>query len=258
MGMIKLSAIALVLAVPAASVCLAAAHAGTAVTRAAASPLVPRFKVDPDWPHIPNGWTLGQVSSAASDPQTGHIWILQRPATTRPWQKVAPPVLEFDQAGNYVQGWGGSAGATGYVWPSSEHGIFIDYKGNVWIGGNGNDDQILKFTKSGRFLMQIGHPTKKKSNRDNTQFWRPADVFVYPKTNELFVADGYGNRRVIVFDADTGEYKRMWGAFGAAPEDAIPKPSEGSPGNTATTLPEESRVPATDLPENDPGPSQFN
>src|SRR5450432_66427 len=128
-------------------------------------PVMPRFEAAPGWPHIPNGWTLGQVSSAASDPQTGHIWVLQRPATTRPWQKVAPPVLEFDQAGNYVQGWGGAAGATGYVWPRSEHGIFIDYKGNVWIGGNGNDDQILKFTKSGKFLMQIGRPAKKKSNQ---------------------------------------------------------------------------------------------
>jgi DNA-binding beta-propeller fold protein YncE len=217
-------------------------------------PVMPRFEVAPGWPHIPNGWTLGQVSSAASDPQTGHIWILHRPATTRPWQKAAPPVLEFDQAGNYLQGWGGAATASGYTWPQSEHGIFIDHKGNVWIGGNGNDDQILKFTKSGQFLMQIGHPSKKKSNQDTLQFWRPADVFVYPKTNELFVADGYGNRRVIVFDADTGAYKRMWGAFGNTPQDDAPPMAGAKP---APAL-EDSRVPARDLPESDKGPSQFS
>ncbi len=231
---------------------LSAMPALPATARSADRPMVPKFKVDPDWPHIPNGWTLGQVSSAASDPQNGHIWVLQRPATTRPWQKAAPPVLEFDQAGNYVQGWGGSAGAAGYVWPRSEHGIFIDYKGNVWIGGNGTDDQILKFTRSGKFLMQIGSPAKKKSNQDRTQFWRPADVFVYPKTNELFVADGYGNRRVIVFDADSGEYKRMWGAFGAAPQDEPPQAA------TPPASSEDSRMPAKDLPTADPGPSQFN
>jgi len=251
----KLRAIILTLALPVAVLALSTAQALPAIAKSAVRPMVPRFKVDPDWPHIPNGWTLGQVSSAASDPQTGHVWILQRPATTRPWQKVAPPVLEFDQAGNYVQGWGGAAGATGYVWPRSEHGIFIDYKGNVWIGGNGNDDQILKFTKSGKFLMQIGRAAKKKSNQDSTQLWRPADVFVYPKTNELFVADGYGNRRVIVFDADTGEYKRMWGAFGAAPQDDTPPAAAGQAPPASA---EDSRVPAKDLPATDLGPSQFS
>jgi DNA-binding beta-propeller fold protein YncE len=106
--------------------------------------------------------------------------------------------------------------------------------------------------------MQIGHASEKKSNQDKSQFWRPADVFVYPKTNELFVADGYGNRRVIVFDADTGAYKRMWGAFGSAPEDPAPKPRAESAEQSASTPPEVSRIPAKDLSEKDPGPSQFN
>ena len=220
--------------------------------------MVPKFKVDPNWPQIPNGWTLGQVASAASDPQTGHIWIIQRPRTVRPWEKAAPPVMEFDQTGKYVQGWGGPATADGYKWMQSEHGIYIDFKGNVWLGGSGNDDQIMKFTKDGKFLMQIGHPRKEKSNKDTDQFWKPADVFVYSKTNELFVADGYGNTRVIVFDADTGAYKRMWGAFGNTPEDN-PAPATGEGGGPpARQRPDPNRVPAKDLPDTDKGPAQLN
>src|SRR5580658_7082334 len=139
-----------------------------AFVRASAAPSqgskfeVPKFIVDPTWPHIPNGWTLGQVSSAASDPD-GNIWIIQRFRTVKPGVKTGPPVMEFDQAGNYIRGWGGQSG-DGYTWPSTEHGITVDYKGNVWISGNGNDDQILKFTKDGKFLMQIGHAAQKKTN----------------------------------------------------------------------------------------------
>ena len=176
----------------------------------------PLFQVDPAWPKIPNGWALGQVSSAAAD-ANDHIWLLHRSRVVRAGQKTGPPVMEFDAAGNYVQGWGGPG--DGYEWPRSEHGIFVDYKGFVWIGGNGDDDQILKFTKAGKFVMQIGRGGEKKTNADTRNLWKPADVFVYPKTNELFVADGYGNRRIIVFDADTGAFKRMWGAFGNAPTD---------------------------------------
>jgi len=222
---------------------VALASAGMGATRE-----IPQFQIDPAWPRIPNGWTLGQVASVASDEQD-HIWVLQRPRTIRPGQSAAPPVMEFDQAGTYLQGWGGPG--HGYDWPKSEHGIFVDYKGYVWIGGSGNDDQILKFTKAGNFVMQIGHAGAKKSNQDTGSFWKPADVFVYPKTNELFVADGYGNKRIIVFDADTGKYKRMWGAFGNAPRD------EPSPG-TDEKKPEANRIPAKDLPADDPGPSQFD
>jgi DNA-binding beta-propeller fold protein YncE len=217
----------------------------------------PRFEVDPTWPKIPNGWVFGQVSSAAADEQD-NIWILQRPRSVRPGQKTGPPVMEFDAAGNYLQGWGGPG--TGYDWPQTEHGIYVDYKGFVWIGGNGNDDQILKFTKSGKFVMQIGHGGQKKTNQDTKNLWRPADVFVYPKTNELFVADGYGNKRIIVFDADTGEYKRMWGAFGNPPEDD-PQPATGAEGRNGAGRGrgfDPNRIPAKELDPQDPGPPQFN
>jgi len=213
---------------------------------------VPKFKVDPSWPRMPNGWVFGQVSSAATD-EHDNVWVLQRPRTARTGQKTGPPVMEFDSAGNYIQGWGGPG--TGYDWPKSEHGIFVDYKGYVWIGGNSPDDEILKFTKDGKFVMQIGHATPQKSNQDTSQFYRPADVFVYPKTNELFVADGYANKRIIVFDADTGAFKRMWGAFGNVPEDDKKPLAEDGKGAKVS---ETDRIPAKDLPASDPGPSQFN
>jgi hypothetical protein len=135
----------------------------------------------------------------------------------------------------------------------------VDYKGNVWISGNGNDDQILKFTKDGKFLMQIGHAAQKKTNADTTSLWKPADVFVYPKTNEIFVADGYGNKRVIVFDADTGAYKRMWGAFGNTPMDDPPRPPAltGEAAKAAAEEEEATRTLATGFDPKDPGPSQF-
>jgi hypothetical protein len=194
-------------------------------TTLAAKPRMPRalevpvFQVDPSWPKIPNNWVFGEVSSVSVDSKD-HVWVVQRPRTLRPAQKsqVAPAVLEFDTAGNFIKGWGGPG--DGYEWPANEHGIFVDYKGFVWIGGNDKTDhQVLKFTQDGKFVMQIGRSNQSTGNKDTKNLNRPADAFVYPKTNEVFIADGYGNRRVIVFDADTGAFKRMWGAFGNSPSD---------------------------------------
>jgi DNA-binding beta-propeller fold protein YncE len=185
----------------------------------------PRFQVDPAWPKIPNNWQLGQVASVAVDAQD-HVWVLQRPGTLSPEEKprAAPPLLEFDAAGTFIQAWGGPA--QGYEWPNSEHGVYVDPRGFVWIGGNGDkDNHILKFTKAGKFVLQIGRAGQSRGNADTTNLNQPADTFVYAKTNELFVADGYGNRRVIVFDADSGKFNRMWGAFGSVPTDAPPNPA---------------------------------
>lgn len=221
---------------------------------------VPKFKVDPSWPSIPNGWTLGQVSDVTTDAQN-NIWIIQRPRTVKAGVTTGPPVMEFSQAGKYIKGWGGPG--TGYDWPLVEHGIFIDYRGYVWICGSANNDEVLKFTKDGRFVMQIGHGGHPKSNQDTENFWKPAEMFVYPKTNELFVADGYGNKRIIVFDADTGKFKRMWGAFGNAPMDSPParRRSGGAPnpnGVPATEYGPPDQTLATDFSPSDRGPSQFN
>jgi hypothetical protein len=224
----------------AAAIALAAAAWGamalTATTVHAQTPAqaqsrsLPTFAVDPSWPKVPPQWKLGDVSSIASDAQ-GNIWVLHRPRTLKgdDFAKAAPPVMVFDQAGNYVKSWGGDG--QGYDWPQREHGIYIDSKGFVWLGGNScpengleklkpvADDALLKFTQDGKFVMQIGHSNQSKGNADTVNVHRAADVQLYPPTNELFVADGYGNHRVIVFDADTGAFKRMWGAFGNKPED---------------------------------------
>jgi DNA-binding beta-propeller fold protein YncE len=192
-------------------------------------PLAPRFVVDPFWPRpLPNRWLVGEVAGVAVD-RRDHVWIVQRPRTLTPDERgaaltpprsgcclPAPPVLEFDAAGNLVQAWGGPG--PGYDWPASEHGIFVDHQDHVWIGGNdARDHHVLKFTRTGRFVLQIGQPGAGTGDRDTRHLRRPADARVDPATNELYVADGYGNHRVIVFDAATGAYKRHWGANGRPP-----------------------------------------
>ncbi len=192
---------------------------------------VPRMQVDPFWPKpLPHNWILGQVSGVAVDGQD-NVWIIQRPgsltadekgAALHPPRSIccvpAPPVIQFDPAGNVLRAWGGPA--RGHDWFESEHGIYVDPKGFVWVGGNGAADaQVLKFTREGVFVLQIGHPARGTASNDVTRLGRPADVAVDAAANEVFIADGYGNRRVIVFDADTGAYKRHWGAYGGRPAD---------------------------------------
>jgi hypothetical protein len=203
---------------------------GTAALAQTAARSLPMFEVEPGWPKIPAKWKVGDASSFAVDAQD-NVWLLHRPRTLKPEQAAmaAPPVMVFDPAGNNIKAWGGAG--SGFEWPEREHGIHIDYKGFVWIGGNScptnglpglkpvADDQLLKFTQDGKFVMQIGHSNQSKGNADTANLHRPADVWVHPQSNELYVADGYGNHRVAVFDADTGAFKRMWGAFGNKPMD---------------------------------------
>ncbi len=186
---------------------------------------VPRFEADSTWPSLPNGWKLGITSAIAVD-QHDHVWVLQRPRLEH-HPSDAPPVIEIDENGDYVQGWGGPA--EDYDWPYSEHGIAIDADENVWITGNNpyagtgsdsSDDMLLKFTKTGEFVLQIGGRDVSKGNSDTRSVHTATDVSAYQ--DEIFVSDGYGNRRVIVFDADTGDFKRMWGAFGNEPFDDPP------------------------------------
>jgi DNA-binding beta-propeller fold protein YncE len=194
---------------------------------------------------MPSQWILGQVAGLAVD-AGDHVWIIQRPWSLNDDEKAgnpdaacctpAPPVMEFDAAGNYIQGWGGEG--AGYEWPKDEHTIFVDYKDNVWISSAGGprlrertENHILKFTRAGKFLLQVGHRGASKGSLDTENFNNAADIYVYPKTNEVFVADGYVNRRVIVLDADTGKFKRMWGAYGNKPDDTAPNtPRDDGPG----------------------------
>jgi hypothetical protein len=202
---------------------------------AAASGRIPEFEFDPSWPKpLPNNWVLGAIGGNFVDSHD-HIWVANRPGSLDNNDKYAaldppqadccvpaPSILEFDIAGNLIESWGGPKRGPGpdYEWPDNEHAIFVDAKDNVWISGNGaKDTNILKFTKNGKFLLQIGRHGKSGGSNDTENLNRPAGIAVYSKTNEVFVADGYGNRRVIVYDADTGAYKRHWGAYGKKPDD---------------------------------------
>jgi len=194
-------------------------------------PQVPLFEPDPLWSQaLPNKWVTGQVGGVAVDSHD-NVWVFHREATIPDGEKAAsltppqaeccipaPAVLEFASNGKFLQAWGGPG--AGYEWVTTQHGIFVDDKDNVWLSGSAKEDnQILKFTNKGKFLMQIGHKGKNKGSNDTENLGGPAGLFLYHKTNELFVADGYFNHRVIVFDADTGAYKRHWGAYGKRPED---------------------------------------
>ena len=191
-----------------------------------ASSDIPRFRVDPFWAaDLPNDWILGQVSGVSVDGQD-HVWIVQRPRTLDARQRgeegmccvPAPAVIEFDPEGNVVRAWGGPG--EGFEWPDNEHGIYVDRQRNVWIGGNGPEDaHVLKFTVDGEFLLQIGRSGQSGGSNDTENLGRPAGFGVDEDAEEIYIADGYGNRRVIVYDLETGEYKRHWGAYGERPDD---------------------------------------
>jgi DNA-binding beta-propeller fold protein YncE len=222
---------------------------------AAQAPQAPTFKVEPFWPQpLPNHWLFGSITGVAVDSRN-HVWVIHRgaasmnarneigAATTPPTAEAccvpAPAVLQFDPSGKVVSHWGGPG--QGYDWPQSPGGIAVDGKGNVWIaaagpadplpgargrGGRGGtqsapppDAHVLKFSADGKFLMQIGGAGKTDGSNSTTGLHRPTAVEVDLAANEVYVADGMVNRRIVVFDADKGTYKRHWGAYGAKPDD---------------------------------------
>ena len=227
---------------------------GGDMAMAAADPnavMAPMFEVDPIWPkNLPNHWLMGPTIGVDVDSRD-NIWLVHR---NTPDQFAArteiglvqdpvlseccapgPPVLVFDQAGNLVDSWGGPGTETGdYVWPSSNHGITVDHMDNIWIGGNGPaDSHVLKFTRGGDFLMQVGRPgARQTGERDGRpvftrdshspdSFGRVAKIGIDADANEAYFADGYFNRRIAVVDMDTGELKRFWGAYGNEPDDEL-------------------------------------
>jgi hypothetical protein len=203
----------------------------------------PTFEVDPFWPRpLPNHWVLGNVIGVGVDARD-HVFIVHRNDTFDAQKEIgavatpplseccvpAPPVIEFDPEGNVVAAWGGPVPGAAYTWPGSNHGISIDNKGNVWIGGNGAgnaaqgqgpDSHILKFTHDGHFLLQIGVPGQPVNSRATDHFGRVAKISFDLAANEAFIADGYGNHRVAVIDMDNGKIKRYWGAYGNVPSDS--------------------------------------
>jgi DNA-binding beta-propeller fold protein YncE len=192
---------------------------------------IPQFQVDALWPKpLPNNWIIGQVGGITVD-RFDRVWIVQRPnsLTSReraaeqkpPTSKccvAAPPVLVFDQSGNLLRAWGGPG--EGYQWPETEHGIYIDDRDFVWLAGSGKTDgQLLKFTMDGKFVLQIGKSGPGNDSSSTERLGSPADIAVDTAAGEVFAADGYANRRVVVFDSETGAYKRHWGAYGKKPSD---------------------------------------
>ena len=218
---------------------------------AAQAKQAPRFEVDPYWPKpMPNNWVMGMTIGIGIS-SDDHIWVIHRGNDPGNLDRTelavvkegaprvgeccnpAPPVLEFDQQGNLVGSWGGPTKDGKYDWPESNHGIVVDHKGFVWIGGNGQPDaHILKFTRDGKFVAQYGKknarlapgsagakPTFVANSLDMDNFGRVAKIFIDPKANEGYVADGYFNHRVAVIDLDSGKIKRIWGAYGNPPTD---------------------------------------
>ena len=219
---------------------------------------VPRYVYDAAWPRLPlpNQWILGEVGGIGVDRQ-GHIWVIHRPWTVSGRElaavegeaeccRPAPPVIEFDAEGNVVQAWpelrqffaepgtpagqGFSIGGEGQTlweatdgpgygeWGRREHTVYIDHNDFVWVTVD-DSHLIYKFTRSGEHVLTIGEPGMTSGSNHTGHLGRPAGLVVDPEANELFVADGYTNKRVIVFDAETGEYRRHWGAYGNPPED---------------------------------------
>jgi len=192
----------------------------------------PMFEVDPLWPKpLPNHWVLGSAVGVGVDSRD-HVFVIHRrnsfnerteigAAVDPPTSECcipAPNILEFDPAGNLVGHWGGPSDE--YDWPSSNHGLTIDHKDNLWIGGNGRGDaHVLKFTRDGKFLMQVGKPDQPVDSNTTEHFGRVAKISFDARANEAYLADGYANKRVAVLDADSGEFKRYWGAYGNKPDD---------------------------------------
>jgi DNA-binding beta-propeller fold protein YncE len=230
---------------------IGAALTATLAVAVAQAPQAPAFQVDPFWPKpLPNHWLFGSITGVAVDAHD-HVWVVHRgaaslharreigaaanPPTAEACCVPAPFVLRFDPAGNVVSHWGGPG--EGYDWPQSPGGITVDAKGHVWIAAAGPADplpgatpakgaapappdaHILKFASDGRFLMQIGKAGQTGDSNSTTALHRPIAIDVDTAAGELYVADGVVNRRIAVFDAETGKYKRHWGAYGAKPDD---------------------------------------
>lgn len=212
---------------------------------------IPMFQVDASWPkEMPNLWILGSVTSVFVD-SNDHVWITHLPETLTPEETSAaqdppigecclpaPVVIEFDADGNVVQGWGDPSTQDVSEFPRNAHGLFIDHEDNVWIG-TFRHHRVMKFTRSGQLLMTIGEYDNNRGSNDTNFLGGPAGIWVDPEDNEVFIADGYRNRRVVVYDGDTGDYLRHWGAYGEVPDDLYSyaqEDPEGSPPRQFSTV----------------------
>jgi DNA-binding beta-propeller fold protein YncE len=166
---------------------------------------IPMFEADPNWPVLPSGFTWGQVIGIFADSR-GHVWTSSRSR-----------ISEWDPQGKLVQSWD-ARGPDGN-W-STIHGMFVDHNGFVWTNAR-ESNLTVKFTRTGQVVLVIGKYNETGGSNDTTLMGRPSEIWVDPADNEVFVADGYGNRRIIVFDGASGKYLRHWGAYGKRPEDPV-------------------------------------
>ncbi len=192
----------------------------------------PQFQVDPSWPReMPNDWIMGAVTSVFVDSRD-HVWVTHLPETLTPEETAAvqdppigtccvpaPAVIEFDAEGVVVQGWGGGDPSQDVSeYPRNPHGLFVDHNDFVWVGTY-RHHRVMKFTRSGELVMTLGEYDRNGGSDDPDLLGGPAGIWVDSETNEVYVADGYRNRRVVVFDGETGSYLRHWGAYGEPPDD---------------------------------------
>ncbi len=203
------------------AVCMLTSGLNAQVKPVAALNGVPTFKADPKWPALPADWQWGQVLGIFADSR-GHVWLSNRSV-----------ISEFDPQGKLVQSWD-ARGPNGN-W-STIHGLFVDHNGFVWT--NARESQLtLKFPRTGQVSLVIGKFNETAGSNDTALMGRPSEIWVDPADNEVFVADGYGNRRIIVFDGATGKYLRHWGAYGKRPEDPAGRGGGGGGRGAADTPP---------------------
>ena len=210
--------------------CAPASDGGGGGGSDSASGGAPTFQVDPSWPReMPNDWIMGSVTAVFVDSRD-HVWVAHLPETLTPEETSAvqdppigtccvpaPTVIEFDAEGEVVQGWGDPSEDIS-VYPRNPHGLFVDHNDFVWIGTY-RHHRVMKFTRSGEHVMTIGEYDENAGSNDPDLLGGPAGIWVDPETNEVYIADGYRNRRVVVYDGETGTYLRHWGAYGETPND---------------------------------------
>lgn len=210
---------------------------GSAATGSAGA--APSFQVDPAWPReMPDLWIMGSITGVFVDDRD-HVWVTHLEETLTPEEisavqdppigtccRPAPAVVEFDTEGNVVQGWG-TPDQDISVYPRNPHGIFVDHNDFVWVGTY-QHHRVQKFTRDGELVMALGEYDVTEGSNSETHLGGPAGIWVDPGTNEVFVADGYRNRRVVVFDGESGAYLRHWGAYGDPPDDEVRTP-RGTP-----------------------------
>jgi hypothetical protein len=215
-------------------------------TRHAANAARPRFNPVFDVPtlKVPPGKALGSVLAVvpAAD---GGLWILNQ-ATVQPnvqGRTWLPSVNRFDSEGNFVTAWGGPEHippVNGVCqWPDGLEGLEVDGDGNLWVFGyKPGDDAVLKFSPAGELLLRLGQRGMPGNDDSRTHLGRPTSAYHNTATREVFISDGYANHRVIAFNSDSGEFTRMWGAYGKQPSALDAAEGFGNPVHKVAAGPE--------------------